>query len=147
MSQYLHIFVNKDNMFIPIKWSGRSGAMYEMLEHYAPYEKIAQVTAGELHDVYSTYEREVHKWTDHIAQLHKDIELIASFGNSVDDKLEAINDKKDAIEESENILRELQRALAQLDLLIDIAEDSIAGVRIYVGIACGDNVTINDVEP
>lgn len=150
MSMYTHIFLRKGNEFLEVSCTGRSSALSEMLEHYAPWEKVRLLTIKDLKDIYEQYTNELDKWKDYIAKQQAQRSLIASFNNSVEDKIEAIQDCNASIDEVSETVDELSYALMQIRWLISIAEDADGEygnhIQIYVGIECGGEITPDMIE-
>ena len=77
--------------------------------------------------------------------------LIASFNNTVDEKMDALQDNAECIKEYEEELEDERRALYTIVALIDIIEsirfnkEWDKDVYIYGGIEVGDDITAEDV--
>lgn len=148
MSQYTHIFLEKQNTFIEVSCTGRSHALSEMFYDYAPWEKIRLMTPDQLSSIYREYTDNLKRWHDHRNELTKRVEAIATFNNSIEDKMEAWNDLRDEIAEVDETIEELNAALIVLNQLRIIVSDSATDVpvHVYVGVECGSDVTVNDIE-
>lgn len=154
MSEYTHIFLEKEGTFIEVSCTSRSAAISEMFEDYAPWEKIREVTHEDLQQIYRQYNDELTKWKQHQKDLEERIKVIATFNNSVDEKLEAWHDIDGDINETKETIDQLEYALRIVTLLDDILDSSelnvkyerMAPVHIYVGRECGSKVTMDDIE-
>ena len=150
MSMYTHIFLRKGDEFLEVSCTGRSSALSEMLEHYAPWEKVRLLTVKDLTDINREYTDELNKWKKYITDQQARKALIASFNNSVEDKMEAIRDCDDSIAEATETVDELSYALMQIRWLISIAEDADGEygnrIQIYAGTECGGEITPDMIE-
>lgn len=154
MSHYTHIFLEKQHTFIEVSCTSRNYALSEMFRDYAPWEKIREVTYYDLQCIYSQYNKELTNWKQHRKELEERINVIATFNNTIDEKLDAWRDIDESIEETKATINELESALNTLRLLQDILDESlinskyesIAPVHIYAGTECGSNVTVKNIE-
>ena len=150
MSMYTHIFLRKGDEFLEVSCTGRGSALSEMLEHYAPWEKVRLLTIKDLTDINREYTDELNKWKKYITDQQARKALIASFNNGVEDKMEAIQDCDAAIEETAETIDELSYALMQIQWLINIAEDADGEygnrIQIYAGTECGGEITPDMIE-
>lgn len=154
MSQYTHIFVEKQGAFIEISCTSRSCVLSQIFADYAPWEKIREVTYEDLQKIYSQQARELVDLKHRLHEQKKRIAVIASFNNSIDEKLDAWRDIDEGITENKDNIAELEAALCKIDLLKDIAYqsqlavkyDHAIPVRIYAGCECGSDVTVEDIE-
>lgn len=150
MSMYTHIFLRKGDEFLEVSCTGRNSALSEMLEHYAPWEKVRLLTVKDLTDINRKYTDELNKWKKYIDDQQARKALIASFNNSVEDKMEAVHDCDAAIEDTTETIDELSYALMQIQWLINIAEDADGEygnhIQIYAGTECGGEITPDMIE-
>ena len=154
MSEYTHIFLEKEGTFIEISCTGRGSAISEMFDDYAPWEKIREITHEDLQQIYRQYNDELTKWKQNQKDLEERIKVIATFNNSVEEKLDALHDIDGDINETKETIDHLEHALNTVTLLDDILDSSelnvkyeqMAPVHIYVGRECGSKVTMDDIE-
>ena len=150
MSQYIHFFIRSTDKLLPIRTASRSSSIYQFFCDYAPYEKVRALSMGMLQEIREEISKQVSKWTHQIEEDQKDLQLVASFNNSVDDKIEAIKSARDAIRENEEFVNEMKEALAFTYFLTDMyneVEDSNYYYKeearidptkyVYFGIECG----------
>lgn len=140
MSQYTYIFLHKGQEYLEVSCTGRSAALSEMFSEYAPWEKIHYMPVEELTEVYRTYRGELNKWKEYIQKKEAEKALIATFNNTAEDKMELIYDCNESIAEVTETIEELTEALAQVAMLISIADSSDNGVSVFVGCECGSEV-------
>ena len=158
MSQYIHFFVRSTDRLLPIRTASRSSSIYQFFCEFAPYEKVRAISMGMLHEIRKTISEQIDTWTQQIEEERKDLQLIAFFTNSVEDKIEAMKSAREALRGREEIVEEMKAALVFTHFLMDMyeeAEDSNycdkEGVRIdptkylYFGIEC-DTPSIAEIE-
>jgi len=157
MSQYIHIFVRSDkDEFVPIHCSNRGSVIYDTFSVYAPYEKIAPVTADILDKVDKDIRCRLKEYQDGIDKYEKKIELVSRMaGTSADERLEHINDYMDTIKECREDMEQLERASQYVTFLRDILDEKECDVSyydgrdipvLYMGIECGTQVSLKDIK-
>ena len=111
----------------------------------------------ELQEIREEISIRIDEWTHRIEEERTNLQLIASFNNSVEDKIEAIESARDSIRENEEYVNEMKEALAFTYFLMDIYneaddtkyEDETARLDptkyLYFGIECG-TPSIAEVE-
>ena len=149
MSQYIHFFIRSTDKLLPIYTASRSSSIYLSFNDYAPYEKARALSIQELQDIREEINTRIDEWTRRIEEERTNLQLIASFNNSVEDKIEAIESTRDFIRKNEELVNEMKEALAFTYFLIDIYneadytkyEDETARLDpnkyLYFGIECG----------
>ena len=157
MSQYIHIFVRSDkDEFVPIYCGSRSSVIYDTFGEYAPYEKIAPVTADILNKVDDDIDNRLKEYQDGIDKYNKKIDLVSRMTDvSVDERIEYTNDYMAAIDECREDMRQLERARGYVAFLRDILDEKECAVSyydgrdvpvVYMGIECGTRVSLNDIK-
>lgn len=122
MSAYIQFFVKaNDDLFIPIGTFCRSHILYTICTN-APWEAVAAVTPNQIHDWLDAVEGNIGVTKDHITQYQEQIRAIASFNDSIDDKLEAIHETQSYIEEENDDLLRYDAAIAFLNVLLTIID-------------------------
>ena len=127
MSQYIHFFIRSTDKLLPIRTASRSSSIYQFFCDYAPYEKVRALSMGMLQEIREEISKQISKWTHQIEEDQKDLQLVASFNNSVEDKIEAIKSAREAIRENEEFVNEMKETLAFTYFLTDMyneVEDS-----------------------
>ena len=149
MSQYIHFFIRSTDRLLPIRTTSNYSSVYRFFGDYAPYEKARALSMQELQDIREEINTRIDELTRHIEEGRTNLQLIASFNNSVEDKIEAIESARDFIRENEEYVNEMKEALAFTYFLIDIYneadytkyEDETARLDptkyLYFGIECG----------
>lgn len=154
MSQYTHIFLEKQNTFIEVSCTCRGCALSEMFDEYAPWEKVREVTYEDLQHIYGEYEGHLKEWHEYLDKLNDRAKLIATFNNSVEEKMDALHDIDESRDEVRETVSELESALHLVGVLKDVLHaaqmnseyEETAPVHVYAGCECGSNVTFKDVE-
>ena len=149
MSQYIYFFIRSTDKLLPIRTASRSSSIYRFFSDYAPYEKARALSMQELQDIREEINIRIDEWTHRIEEERTNLQLIASFNNSVEDKIEAIESARDFIRENEEYINEMKEALAFTYFLINMYneaddtkyEDETARLDptkyLYFGIECG----------
>ena len=149
MSQYIHFFVRSTDRLLPIHTASRSSFIYHFFGDYAPYGKARALSIHELQNIREEINTQINEWTHRIEEDRTNLQLIASFNNSIEDKIEAIESARDSIREHEESVNEMKEALAFTYFLMDMYneaddtkyEDETARLNpnkyLYFGIECG----------
>ena len=149
MSQYIHFFVRSTDKLLPIRTDSRSSPIYHFYSDYAPYEKARALSMQELQEIREEINTRINEWTHRIEEDRTNLQLIASFNNSIVDKIEALESARNAIRENEEYVNEMKEALAFTYFLMDMYneadstkyEDETARLDptkyLYFGIECG----------
>ena len=149
MSQYIHFFVRSTDRLLPIYTTSNYSPIYLFFSDYAPYEKARALSIQELQDIREEINTRIGEWTRRIEDERTNFQLIASFNNSIEDKIEAIESARNSIRENEEYINEMKEALAFTYFLIDMYieaddtkyEDETARLDpnkyLYFGIECG----------
>ena len=157
MSQYIYFFIRSTDKLLPIRTASRSSAIYHFFSDYAPYEKARALSMQELQNIREKIDIRIGEWTRRIEDERTNLQLIASFNNSIEDKIEAIETARDSIRENEECVSEMKEALAFTNFLMDIYneadytkyEDETARLDptkyLYFGVECG-TPSIAEVE-
>ena len=159
MSSYMHFFVRKNENFLPIACYSRSSAIYGAFSDFAPYEKVRPLTSGFVSEVLHEQTENLSKWKKRLEDSRKEMELIATFNNSVEDKMQAIYDARGSIEETEEIIEECEYTVAFCRFLLNILDEADsskyyedeklhldAAHYLYYGVECGDDITSEMIE-
>ena len=157
MSQYLNFFARIGDNFIPIGDYSRNTVFYQMFNSciYPPYEKIMPVSIQQLENIRDGFEKNQRNIELQINRIEKKKGLIATFDNSVDDKLEAVRDCDISIGEWQENYDEVLCSIGSCNTYINMIEaikysdEKIEGIDfdnyIYCGIEVGLNVTVEDI--
>ena len=149
MSQYIHFFVRSTDRLLPIRTASRSSFIYHFFGDYAPYGKARALSIHELQNIREEINAQIDEWMRHIEEKRANLQLIASFNNSIEDKIEALEAARDSIRENEESVNEMKEALAFTYFLMDMYneaddtkyEDETARLDptkyLYFGIECG----------
>lgn len=149
MSQYIHFFIRSTDKLLPIRTESRSSAIYHFYSDYAPYEKARALSMQELQNICEEIDIRIGEWTRRIEDERTNLQLIASFNNSIEDKIEALESAHDSIQENEEYVNEMKEALAFTYFLMGMYneaddtkyEDETAQLDptkyLYFGIECG----------
>ena len=157
MSQYIRFFVRSTDRLLPIRTTSRSSSIYYFFSKYAPYGKARALSVRELRNICEEIDRQIDEWTRHIEEDRTNLQLIASFNNSIEDKIEALESARGSIRENEEFVSEMKEALAFTRFLMEMYneaddtkyEDETARLDptkyLYFGIEC-DTPSIAEIE-
>ena len=149
MSQYIHFFVRSTDRLLPIRTTSRSSSIYHFFSDYAPYGKVRALSMQDLQNIREEINTQIDEWTRRIEEDRANLQLIASFNNSIEDKIEALEAARDSIRKNEESVNEMKEALAFTYFLMDMYneaddtkyEDETARLNpnkyLYFGIECG----------
>lgn len=150
MSQFIHFFIRSTDKLLPIRTASRSSHIFQSFCEYAPYEKVRAISMSMLKEIREEISEQIDKWTQEIEEEEKDLQMIALFTNSVEDKIEAMKSARESLRGREETVKEMKDALAFTYFLMDMyeeAEDSNYCYKeevridptkyIYFGIECG----------
>lgn len=144
MSAYISFFIrSKNDEFIEFSVVSRNNQVFQHAQHWVNYGRIAQVNLNKINSAISDINDELGDCFDTQELYEQKIKDVASFNNSVDEKLEALHEyRKDIIEIDEEI-KGLMAAVQFFNFLKDMIGQNC---RIYVGYECGPDVTVNDIN-
>ena len=149
MSQYIHFFIRSTDKLLPIRSASGSSSIYHFFSDYAPYEKARALSMQELQNIREEIDIRIGEWTRRIEDERTNLQLIASFNNSIEDKIEALEFARNSIQENEEYVNEMKEALAFTYFLMGMYneaddtkyEDETARLDptkyLYFGIECG----------
>ena len=158
MSSYINFFIRIDDKFLHLSDFSRSSEIYQRLYNNVPYEKLRALTYNELDSIEDAIIEDKRKYADLISEYKKEIELIATFNNSAEEKLEAINSTESMMKDIEESISELNFAQGWFNSLcsiIDSARDYTdednnllvdADKYIYAGVETPCVPTLKDVK-
>ena len=153
MSQYISFYVrSKHDDFIGLGDYSRSHLIYQLTDRAlnVPYEHIRALTTNDLRAMKDEANLERDSINANIAKYRGYITDIATFNNSLDEKIECVAEYQDLIEECTEQLRQVELAAHYFQFLDDIIEiNDFNGIpmdkRVYCGIEISDP-TIDDIE-
>lgn len=154
MSCYVNFFLRAGEKWLPIGSFSRSSAVYAAFES-APWEKVRALTGATLESILREQEENIGKFEKSIEEAIKRRDMIASFNNSVEDKLDAMREEDEYISGLRETVDELAQAIAftrTLMWIVDEADSSKYNERVedcynpdeylYFGMECGSNPEI-----
>ena len=149
MSQNMCFFIRSTDRLLPIHSASHSSSIYRFFSDYAPYEKARALSMQDLQNIREEIDIRIGEWTRHIEENRANLQLIASFNNSIEDKIEALETARDFIRENEESVNEMKEALAFTYFLMGMYneaddtkyEDETARLDptkyLYFGVECG----------
>lgn len=127
MSEYIFFYVRAENRMMPIGSFSRSNNVFQLFRDCAPYEKIAPLDAIKLDDVYGHARGQIELAQEELAREKEVLQLIPTFSNSVEDKLEALQSQQELLVQLEDDLNEWRGAAHYVEFLrriVETAEDT-----------------------
>lgn len=124
MSQYIHFFIRSTDKLLPIYTTSHSSAIYRFYGDYAPYEKVRALSMDELKEIREEISAQVDEWMRRIEESRTNLQMIAAFNNSVEDKMGALEIARDKIREDKEAMWEIENALAFTDFLMNICDEA-----------------------
>lgn len=158
MSQYTHIFVRKNDIFIELGCFSRNNEIAQAInEAGAPWEKIRGYMESDIREIRDDLKTKIDKLNDEIASTEAVIHEVGTWNNTVEEKREAIADYKEQLSELKEELDDTNYAYTYLDVMMSIAYNSeldqkyeqnkeVITPAIYCGIECGSDVTVDDID-
>lgn len=114
MSQYIDFYIkpksNKAGDWVPLGDFSRSSNEYGYGEHYCQYETGCALTTEKINYIISDINDAIENLNEHIKRQKEQVHILATFNNSIEDKMEALEEQSAYISESEEELVSLQKA-------------------------------------
>lgn len=123
MSSYIQFFMRRGDEFIPLMTYSRSNTIYKIFEHILPWEKIKAISYDSLSAKIAQCNSLVSENEEKVKELNQKKTLVASFNNSVEEKMEALSDIDEAIEEYNEDIAMGNRAAYICIFLQDLIEE------------------------
>ena len=150
MSAYIQFFIRHNDDFLPIGVFSRNNTIYQVFDEIAPWEKIRPISDVHLNKVRASLKDFANDIDRTMKRIENREKLIATFDNSVEEKLEALENSTEYKMELEEERVSYKMALGYVNSLYEIL-DSIEydkrfdmGAYLYVGIEVGDP-TVEDL--
>lgn len=153
MSQYISFYVrSKKDEFIGLGDFSRNNLIYQLTDRaiVVPYEHIRALTSDDLRDMEDEATAERDLLNSRIAKYRSYITDIASFNNSLDEKMERVAEYQDLIDEATEQLRKVELTDSYFQFLDAIIEtNDFNGIPMDKCVYCGIEIsdpTIDDIE-
>ena len=150
MSAYIQFFIRNDEAFMPIGSYCRSSAIYQAFDEYMSWEKIRPLTFDLLNKISGNVKDDIAHHQKQISKIKEHKAFIATFNNSVEEKIEALEGVESLLREYEEGLDTLNHVKEYIYFLEDILEDVEYAEHIdenaylYAGIEIG-SPTVEDI--
>lgn len=155
MSQYIHFYVRREDIFINLCEFSRNNYVYKALSDSVVYEKIQPLTIEELREAKEYLEDLIKENKKQIERLQQLNQHITQMNNSISEKMNQICSNIDEIKDLKVDIKDLSCALGHLNFLIHVywcnddwmwdTEEKRKQPFLYVGIESSYNPTINDI--
>lgn len=123
MSSYINFYLKVEDKYCPLGSYSRNCSEYQFFKNFIPYEELAPLTLEKLADVKEDVEFSIGNKKKAIIRYSNDIELIKTFNNPVEDKMELIENHLSTIEEIKEDLEADVSCLAFIHFLTNILTD------------------------
>lgn len=145
MSAYIQFFIRHEDTFLPIGVFSRNNVIYQVFDDVAPWGKLRPISEMHLNDVDNIIKSLIKEGEDALAREAEEEKLIASFNNSVEEKLMALADRDEFVKEVKDDIKNAEAAQRYVWTLRDIFEsieytDFNKKPYIYVGIEVNGTV-------
>ena len=150
MSAYIQFFIRNDETFLPIGAYCRSSAIYQAFDEYIPWEKVRAISEPLLRKVYGFVVDDIQHHKEQIEKIKEHRTFIATFNNTLEEKMEMLENVESMLYEYEEGLDDLEHVKNYIHFLEDIIESVEYETHInenaylYAGIEVG-NPTIEDI--
>ena len=139
MSAYIQFFIRHEDTFLPIGVFSRNNVIYQVFDDIAPWEKLRPISEMHLNDVDNIIKSLIKEGEDALAREAEERKLIASFNNSVEEKLMALESHDEFVREVKDDIKNAEAAQRYVWTLMDILEsieytDFNKQPYIYVGV-------------
>lgn len=151
MSAYVDFFIRNKDDFIPIADYSRNSMIYSIVTD-VPYEKIRAITTRDISEFINIAVEKIRDYEQKICKEKERIKLVATFDNSIEEKLEVIAQYEEGIEEYTQSIEECNYAKNFFSFLTELInvrrweENSSVNINeyIYAGIEIG-RPTVEDI--
>ena len=120
MSQYVNIYLNKNNTWIMIAEYSRSTKHYEIIHNHVSYGELTYLTKDIINSAYTDISDELENIAKSKQRHLDEIRLIAGMPNSVEEKMESIADNQNYLEWCDEEIRSLTAVRFFLTFINDI---------------------------
>lgn len=142
MSSTYYIYARRGDILIPFFAVGGSYSISEAFSARAPYEAICEISPRMLEGARSYLRAICDGYDRRKAEVKEELESLATWNNSIDDKLTAYNNLRADLAEIQRESEEYTEGLAALTFL----ECAPEGTTFYIGIDIPD-ATIENIKP
>lgn len=134
MSQYTNFFLKGDDKFYPLGDWGRSSCVAQIANPHLPhkYDVAMYCSALLLADLEHQAGQAAKDCREKIKEYQKKIELVSSFNNSAEEKLNIIAEYEDAILDLDEEQASYERASSYFSFLVELEN------KVYAGIECSE---------
>lgn len=124
MSQYINFYIKTEKeKYINILNYSRNSVVYEYMEKYAPYDDGKEITDKVLASIFEDVRSEKSKYEETLNKFKDRAKLVASFNNTVEEKMEEINNIEECIASTNEVKDELDFFENFLGVISAMTED------------------------
>lgn len=158
MSQYLHFFARKGDVFTPLLTVLSDDESYTYIADLAPYARVTRLTTSDIDRAHSSIQDDILYYQKLISRTRAMITSLERCAGAFSDKYEDFYQFNKQIEEYEQGLVSLNKAQTNLALwgdcirtmeIIEEEERDVDGTTplgIYIGVECGDIILPSQIS-
>lgn len=120
MSSYINFYLRVEDKYCPLWDYSRNSSEYYFFKNSVPYGEIKPITLESLKGIREDIDFAIKNVEEHIADNYVKIDVIKTFNNSVEDKIEQINSYLEFIEEEKETLKDYTDCINFVYRLIDM---------------------------
>ena len=139
MSQYLNIYLKKKDVYVELPSFLSGTILYNSVQSLVPYDSLKEIGHNDLNNMTIAVHYATQKIESHIRALEEAKKDIASYHNTIEEKMSARGDIENDLEEAREELESAKRAQYFLEMLDDIRYTE-EPATIYMGIEASPNV-------
>lgn len=148
MSEYITFFIRKDENIVPIGSYSRQSMIWQatraIFNVNQVYGATYELQPDELDKAVRYLMGKRDQLNHGIAELERDIADIATFNNSISDKLDAIFTTRQSIAEERGLIEEVELGLRFYSTLQLMGASTNVPIRFYCGIEVDEETPIED---
>jgi len=124
MSSYISFYLKVEDKYCPLGSYSRNCSEYRFFKDFVPYEKLGPLTLDNLSTIKEDVDFSIKNKEEAIKNYSNNIELIKTFNNSAEDKLQLIGQNLEVVEEFKEGLEEDNKCLTFISFLMNILIDA-----------------------
>lgn len=120
MSSYISFYLKVEDKYCSLGSYSRNCSEYQFFKDFVPYEKLGSLTLDHLTTIKEDVNFAIKNKETAIKNYSNNIELIKTFNNSAEEKMQLIGHNLEVIEEFKEDLEEDNKCLSFINFLMNI---------------------------